>query len=157
MNNNCNGNIMSVTDVDNHWWRGRINWKFNCSKIKAHVVHTFKWKILRTKKKNMIKWAEKFFFFFFFWKKFMLLTFYNWATSWQNQQNDCAPSKDSDQPGHPPSLIRVFAVCMKKPWVLSYPLSAWRRLWSDWADAKADLSVRRAHTHFIGFVMSWFN
>ena len=24
---------------------------------------------------------------------------------------------------------------MKKPWVLSYPLSAQRRLWSDWADA----------------------
>ena len=23
-----------------------------------------------------------------------------------------APSKDSDQPGHPPSLIRVFAVCL---------------------------------------------
>ena len=22
----------------------------------------------------------------------------------------CAPSKDSDQPGHPPSLIRVFTV-----------------------------------------------
>ena len=22
-----------------------------------------------------------------------------------------APSEDSDQPGHPPSLIRVFAVC----------------------------------------------
>ena len=33
----------------------------------------------------------------------------------------CAPSKDSDQPGHPPSLIRVFAVRMKKPWVLGYP------------------------------------
>ena len=30
----------------------------------------------------------------------------------------CAPSQDSDQPGHPPSLIRVFAVCMKKAWVL---------------------------------------
>ena len=44
----------------------------------------------------------------------------------------CAPSKDSDQPGHPPSLIRVFAVHMKKPWVLSYPLSAQGRLWSDW-------------------------
>ena len=27
-----------------------------------------------------------------------------------NQQNDCAPSEDSCQPGHPPSLIRVFAV-----------------------------------------------
>ena len=31
----------------------------------------------------------------------------------------CAPSDDSDQPRHPPSLIRVFAVCMKKVWVLS--------------------------------------
>ena len=33
-----------------------------------------------------------------------------WAASWQNQQCDFAPSEDSDQPGHPPSLIRVFAV-----------------------------------------------
>ena len=33
-----------------------------------------------------------------------------WAASWQNQQNDCVPSEDSDQPVHPPSLIRVFAV-----------------------------------------------
>ena len=30
--------------------------------------------------------------------------------------------------GHPPSLIRVFSVRMKKAWVLSYPLSAQRRL-----------------------------
>ena len=29
----------------------------------------------------------------------------------KNQQNDCAPSEDLDQPGHPPSPIRVFAVC----------------------------------------------
>ena len=70
------------------------------------------------------------------------------AATWQNQQNECAPSKDSDQPGHPPSLIRVFAVCMKKAWVLSYPLSAQRRLWSDWGDAQADLSLRWAHSHF---------
>ena len=26
------------------------------------------------------------------------------------KQNEYAPSEDSDQPGHPPSLIRVFAV-----------------------------------------------
>ena len=77
-----------------------------------------------------------------------------WAASWQNQQSECAPSEDSDQPGHPPSLIRVFAVRMKKAWVLSYPLSAQRRLWSDWADAQADLSLCCAHTHFVGFVMS---
>ena len=77
-----------------------------------------------------------------------------WAASWQNQQNECAPSEDSDQPGHLPSLIRVFAVCMKKPWILSYPLSAQQRLWSDWADAQADLSLRWAHSHFVGFVIS---
>ena len=79
----------------------------------------------------------------------------------------CAPSKDSDQPGHPPSLIRVFAVRMNV-WALSYPLSAqrrlwpdradaqadlWtqRRLWSDWADAQADLSLRLAHIPFCWF------
>ena len=68
---------------------------------------------------------------------------YIWATSWQNQQNDCAPSEDSDQPGHPPSLTRVFAVRMKKAWVLSYPLSAQQRLWS--------LSLRWAHMPFCWF------
>ena len=78
-----------------------------------------------------------------------------WAATWQNQQNGCASSEDSDQPGHPPSLIRVFAVRMKKHWALSYPLSAQRRLWSYWADSQADLSLRWAHTHFVGFVMSW--
>ena len=40
----------------------------------------------------------------------------------------CAPSEDSEQPGHLPSLIRVFAVHTKKTWVLSYPLSAQPRL-----------------------------
>ena len=36
----------------------------------------------------------------------------------------CASSENSDQPGHPPSLIRAFAVRMKKNQVLSYPVSA---------------------------------
>ena len=40
----------------------------------------------------------------------------------------CAPSEDSDQVGHPPSLIRVFAVHMKKTWALSYPLCAQRKI-----------------------------
>ena len=61
-----------------------------------------------------------------------------WAATWQNQETECAPSEDSDQPGHPLSLIRVFAVHMKKACVLSYPLSAQRRLWTDRADAQAD-------------------
>ena len=54
-----------------------------------------------------------------------------WAATWQNQRSECAPSEDSDQPRHLPSLIRVFTVSMEKPWALSYPLSA----------------------HFVGFVM----
>ena len=43
-------------------------------------------------------------------QKFIRPTYTKRAASWQNQQNVCAPSENSDQPGHPPSLIRVFAV-----------------------------------------------
>ena len=62
-----------------------------------------------------------------------------------------APSEDSDQPGHLPSLIRVFTVRMKKAWFLSYPLNTQRRLWSDWADAQADLSLCWVHLPFCWF------
>ena len=62
-----------------------------------------------------------------------------------------APSEDSDQPGHPPSPNRVFAVCMKIHWVLSNPLSAQRKLWSDWADTQADLSLRWVQRSFCWF------
>ena len=59
---------------------------------------------------------------------------------------------------HPPSLIRDFAVHLKKAWVLSYPLSAQRRLWSDSADAQDDLSLYWAHMPFcFGFVMRQLN
>ena len=75
-----------------------------------------------------------------------------WTTSWQNQQNDCAPSDDSDQPGHPPSLIRVFAIRMKEAWVLSYPLSTQRRL-IRLGGSQADLSLRWVYSHFVGFVI----
>ena len=46
-------------------------------------------------------------------KMYIKKHFNKWATSQQNQQNSCTPSGDSDQPGYPPSLIRVFAVRMK--------------------------------------------
>ena len=52
----------------------------------------------------------------------------------------CAPSKDSDQPGHPPSLIKVSAVRRKKHWALNYLLSA-----------QADLSLRWARISFCWF------
>ena len=79
---------------------------------------------------------------FIFSKFFMPVS---WAATWENKQSECASSEDSD----PPSLIRVFAVRMKKPSVLSYPLSAQRRLWSNWANAQADLTLRWAHSHFL--------
>ena len=61
----------------------------------------------------------------------------------------CLPSEDSDQPGHPPSLIRVFAVRMKKAWVLSNSKNSDQtgcmpRL-IGWVDAQAGLSLRWAH------------
>ena len=76
-----------------------------------------------------------------------------WAALWQNQQNDCAPSEDSDMPGHPPSLISVSAVRSVGSWGSSVSSCGQRRLWSDWADAQADLSLRWAQSHFVGFVI----
>ena len=35
----------------------------------------------------------------------------------------CSPSEDSDQPHCIHPVWSVFAVCMKEPWILSYPLS----------------------------------
>ena len=84
------------------------------------------------------------------------LTLWAWRLRWANKMA-CVHSEDSDQPGdqpgHPPSLIRVFTVRMKKAWFFTYPLSAQQRLWSDWADAQADLSLCWANTLFVGFVM----
>ena len=49
-----------------------------------------------------------------------------WAASWQYQQNDCSPSEDSDQLGHPAGADQP---------------------------RQADLNLRWAHSHFVGFVM----
>ena len=64
-----------------------------------------------------------------------------------NKMTD-APSEDSDQLWHPPSLISVFAVRMKKHWALNYLLSAQCQ---DWADAQPDVSLRWAHMSFCWF------
>ena len=81
---------------------------------------------------------------------FSRLTHYK-PVHYKTDKMACAPSEDSDQPGHPPSLIRVFAVCLKKAWVLNYPLSVQQRLWSDLVDAQADLSLPWAHMPFCWF------
>ena len=58
----------------------------------------------------------------------------------------CAPCEVSDQPGHPPSLISVFAM-----WRTNIYWCGQRRLWSDWEDAQADLSLRWAHMQYCWF------
>ena len=74
------------------------------------------------------------------------------AKTRQNQQSVRPAKTPISLDIHP--VWSVFAVRMKKPWVLSYPMNAQRRFWSDWVDAQADLSLCWAHTHFVGFVMS---
>ena len=51
----------------------------------------------------------------------------------------------TDQRGHPPSLIRVFAVRSMDSQGLMVSSYGQRSLWSDWVDAQADLSLRWAH------------
>ena len=57
----------------------------------------------------------------------------------------CAPSKDSDQPGHPPSLI---SLCCLPGESLGPKLPIKR---TDWAYAQADLSLRWAHMSLCWF------
>ena len=69
----------------------------------------------------------------------------------------CASSGDSDQPGHPPSLIRVFAVRMKQAWDLA---THWAH--SEDADQtgrmpRLNWSLRWVHMPFVGFVVWWFD
>ena len=94
-----------------------------------------------------------------------------WRTlaSAKTQINPCIrPVWSESQPGHPPSLIRVFTVRMKKVWVLSYPLSlgirpvwsesslpAWRKFGSlathwAWASAQSDQSRHCPHEESLG-------
>ena len=63
----------------------------------------------------------------------------------------CVPIQASDRPGHPSSLIWVFAVhsiCSSGP-KLSSCGQSW--LWSDWANAQADRSLCWAHMPFCWF------
>ena len=86
-----------------------------------------------------------------------------WAASWQNQQNGMCTQRSSDQPGHPPtgSLIRVFAVRMKKAWVLSYPLSAQRRLFrlggcQGWSESSLGAKSVYWFCHEAAHLFLWF-
>ena len=53
-------------------------------------------------------------------------------------------------PVWPDSLLSV----LKGNWGSKLPPSGQQRLWPAWANAQADLSLRWAHIHFVGFVVS---
>ena len=94
------------------------------------------WLIILEKEKLVWKWTN------------MEQNVLKWATSWQNKQNDLCAQQNSDQPGHPPSLI--FTVLAVRSMGSKGPCRQ-RRLWSDWADAQADLSLCWAHMPFCWF------
>ena len=63
----------------------------------------------------------------------------------------CAPSEDSNQPAHLPSLIRVFTVHSMGSQGPKNSSCGQRRLWSDWADAQTDLHCLWQHRSFCWF------
>ena len=67
-----------------------------------------------------------------------------------NQQNGMCAQRRLRSAWAVTQSIRVFAVRMKKAWVLSFPLSIQRRLWSDWADARL-IRVFAGRTSFCQF------
>ena len=80
-----------------------------------------------------------------------------WAASWQNQQTGLIAQRRLRSARASAQSDQSLCCLLKKAWFLSYPFSAHRRLWSDWADAQADLSLHWVHSHFVGFVMRWLN
>ena len=74
-----------------------------------------------------------------------------WATAWQNIQKDLHPMEDSDQPGHPPGLTRVFAVRSMGSQGPKAPSCGQQRLLITLADAQADMSLRWMHRSFCWF------
>ena len=62
-----------------------------------------------------------------------------------------APSEGSDQPAHFPNLIRIFTGRILDRQRYKVSSCGQRRLWSDWTNAQADLSLRWAHMSKVRF------
>ena len=75
----------------------------------------------------------------------------NWATSWQNQQNDtCAQGRLRSAWASALSDL-VFAVRSMGSWGPNVSICGQRRLWPDWANAQACLSRRWMQRSFCWF------
>ena len=96
----------------------------------------------------------------------------NWWHQWQNNRKNIAVILDRTEPRHDktnkmsvrPAKTQTSlgirpvwsesSMCVHCVAKYSSFLHADSEDWSDWSDAQADPSLRWAHTHFVGFVMS---
>ena len=98
---------------------------------------------------HLLGWLQQIFVSKFFW--FLQYAFHAFEPQHDKTNNvTCAPSKDSDQPGHPPSLIRVFAVRFMGGSGPKLSLGRQRRL-IRLGRCPADLSLRWSHRSFCWF------
>ena len=67
----------------------------------------------------------------------------------------CALSEDSDQPGHPPSLISAFTVHSKDSQGPKVSSCGQRRLCSDLTDVQVNLSLRTCNS--VGIIVRRLN
>ena len=65
----------------------------------------------------------------------------------------CAPSEDSDQTRHTPSLIRAFAVCIKRVWVLASLQVHIEDSHQTWWMSRLIWFFTRLTGNFVGFIM----
>ena len=86
------------------------------------------------------------------WRDIFANVIYKWASSWQNQQNGMCAQRRQISLGIRP-VWSVFTVRSVGSWGPNVSSCGQLRLWSDWADARADLSLCWVHSHFVGFVM----
>ena len=105
----------SMTDVCSICHSSSIYWK----QLKSLAIHRGPVKTYQTMPMHRLIWV---------FAGYMVKSIFShvaemWAGAQQNLQIACRPSKDLTLPGW-----SVFAVCLKKAWVLSYPLSAQQRL-----------------------------
>ena len=67
----------------------------------------------------------------------------------------CSMTKPTIQPVH--QVKPESSLSAESFWVLNYPESSQQRLWSDWADAQADLSLYCVHMSFCSSSIYWLN
>ena len=72
---------------------------------------------------------------------------FKWQTCHLNMT--CAPNKDSDQSGHPPSLIKGFAVCSMGSWGPNVSsCGQWRLIRLDERPGRSEFAGRRSFCRF---------